>query len=508
MTRRRTTLQKQQPQVPSMKRKFSSPPTASPFSPTKQISPLQSNALLTASDPPSSDYTQPNSAKLRRISTSQKALPRIVEVNVSECDPAEYVKRGDAQVLSQDCTPASFHEKSLAWTESFESVCTDANASQVSPATLSNCSFHSPISSTTALNNASGVSASSSTMSRQSSDIGGPLCQGFDMIKIQSHHSDSAQMVQVHDHSEQSDFNFVPPSCDFSNYFPHPSVDSLTSVNQYVLPVRPFATPDSYIATSTPATVVEQMQSVPAVSIAQRKIEVSAHQRRPEPLNLGERPLAPKTKPATNSPLGSTGNLIPLKSADGKKYRIEKATFNRPSRDKVKCNLCNKQPGGFRGAHELQRHFERAHNTNRKVWICVDGSAEKNMLSKCNACQRRKPYGAYYNAAAHLRRVHFNPREKGRKGKGGTDRGGKGGGDWPEMNWLKQNWMREVEECSLQTLTVDTEQDNSLLAESDDSNEEGSQTPEALSDFWAADLSETVLDLAEFDFPDYAVAPA
>lgn len=44
----------------------------------------------------------------------------------------------------------------------------------------------------------------------------------------------------------------------------------------------------------------------------------------------------------------------------------------------------------------------------------------------------QKHYGAYYNAAAHLRRAHFNPH-----------RGGKASGDWPPMSLLR-DWMREV----------------------------------------------------------------
>ncbi|RGP76601.1 hypothetical protein FSPOR_32 [Fusarium sporotrichioides] len=43
-----------------------------------------------------------------------------------------------------------------------------------------------------------------------------------------------------------------------------------------------------------------------------------------------------------------------------------------------------------------------------------------------------KRYGAYYNAAAHLRRAHFRPH-----------RVGKASGDWPSMSVLK-DWMREV----------------------------------------------------------------
>ena len=64
------------------------------------------------------------------------------------------------------------------------------------------------------------------------------------------------------------------------------------------------------------------------------------------------------------------------------------------------CSMCNDHPYGFRGEHELQRHINRSHSHSRKVWICVDSSADKKFLANCKACRQKKRYGAYYNAAA------------------------------------------------------------------------------------------------------------
>ena len=74
-----------------------------------------------------------------------------------------------------------------------------------------------------------------------------------------------------------------------------------------------------------------------------------------------------------------------------------------------------------------------------------------NPLSKCKACSnQKKKYGAYYNAAAHLRRAHFKPKQRGRSKSAKVEektekRGGKGGGDWPPMSELKR-WMKEIYE--------------------------------------------------------------
>ncbi|KAI0413001.1 hypothetical protein F5X98DRAFT_302029 [Xylaria grammica] len=142
---------------------------------------------------------------------------------------------------------------------------------------------------------------------------------------------------------------------------------------------------------------------------------------------------------------------------DGKAV-IAKAKYVRPRQPKVFCELCDEHKDGFRGEHELRRHKDAKHQTLVKKFICVDPQEMGlpvnvqvvNPLSKCKACKAQKKYGAYYNAAAHLRRTHFKEKPSRTKNRnaganGGDDdkRGGKGGGDWPSMHELK-NWMREM----------------------------------------------------------------
>ncbi|KAK4178620.1 hypothetical protein QBC36DRAFT_100570 [Triangularia setosa] len=113
-------------------------------------------------------------------------------------------------------------------------------------------------------------------------------------------------------------------------------------------------------------------------------------------------------------------------------------SYQRPPLRRVYCTKCNEYPEGFRGEHELRRHNDAKHAALVKRWVCTEPQEPPHSpqpvipLSKCKACVTQKRYGAYYNAAAHLRRAHFNPH-----------RGGKASGDWPPMNILK-DWMREV----------------------------------------------------------------
>ena len=114
-------------------------------------------------------------------------------------------------------------------------------------------------------------------------------------------------------------------------------------------------------------------------------------------------------------------------------------SYQRPPLRRVYCTKCQEYPEGFRGEHELRRHNDAKHAALVKRWVCAEPQDQGLNspppvipLSNCKACLTQKKYGAYYNAAAHLRRAHFNP-----------NRGGKASGDWPPMTILK-DWMREV----------------------------------------------------------------
>ncbi|KAA8892771.1 hypothetical protein FN846DRAFT_981977 [Sphaerosporella brunnea] len=82
--------------------------------------------------------------------------------------------------------------------------------------------------------------------------------------------------------------------------------------------------------------------------------------------------------------------------------------YVRPKHPRVHCPECPADHKGFRGEHELNRHFDRKHAVHKKAWVVRDMSGA-GLLSKCKACTSRRKYGVDYNATAHLKRQHFNP---------------------------------------------------------------------------------------------------
>lgn len=115
---------------------------------------------------------------------------------------------------------------------------------------------------------------------------------------------------------------------------------------------------------------------------------------------------------------------------------------------RLKCPTCNDYPEGFRSEHELRRHTNRVHRKARKVWVTIDTSPDKTFLANCKACQTGKRYNECYNAASHLRRMHFHPHKRGERKMSAAEarRGGKPGDLDPPMEVLKANWLREVDE--------------------------------------------------------------
>ncbi|KAI0196932.1 hypothetical protein F4808DRAFT_300424 [Astrocystis sublimbata] len=301
-------------------------------------------------------------------------------------------------------------------------------------------------------------------MTRQNSQFDSPSTEGgVHMMNVGSQTSQGVftpENMQMFDYGDPSSFVGKQPSHEQALFAVGSNLEQYTTTSPNEEILAPSDMERSLSSTST--TSAKSMQS----SLSARAKDTLARQNHRAQIA----PLKPKPSlDETNKP------EPPSNGKDDGKAAITKAKYIRPRQPKVFCKLCNDHKEGFRGEHELRRHRDAKHQQLVKKFVCQDPAEQGlphnvqavNPLNKCKACKAGKKYGAYYNAAAHLRRTHFKEkpsRSKKNAGANGGDedkRGGKGGGDWPSMHELK-NWMREVY----------VTQDELLPKEEDDADED------------------------------------
>lgn len=298
--------------------------------------------------------------------------------------------------------------------------------------------------------------ATSVNMSRDNS-----LCAGISMMKVKSQIShydlnldDSFQSFNTQsssDSRQNNDTSLFNPSLSFSH------VGGV--VNAETSCAFDLSKPLSLPLNTGHDVSMSRSDSLESSSSSKSRVSLRSQQ-----VAQNIRQIAPKGESMSRESSSSSScshGMVGVPSGNGSKIEITKNRgYVRPMREKIMCTRCSVKKDGFRGAHELRRHMDVVHAAKtRKAWVCVDRSSDQMFLANCKACKEKKKYHAEYNAAAHLRRIHFNPKPKGAKSKkAAAPRGGNGGGDEPRMEILRL-WFEEVQE-HVTDITPPTEDDD------------------------------------------------
>ena len=311
-------------------------------------------------------------------------------------------------------------------------------------------------------------------------------------------------------HSFSTDGQGVGTAFDPSLYFAHAGGTAIESTSASVLAAEQLQLPPTLdletemrrdVSSSSMSRVepsqlpsslelhTNMMRDASAGSTASSTSRIS--RRSQEQIAQAARPIAPKDvagspKPKSSSSWSGSQDMLRQRSAPEPKVLIPKLQYSRQTKQKLKCERCDKNPEGYRGSHELHRHMALDHNPFRTAWVCVDISPD-GFLSGCAACDSEKPYGQDYNAAAHLRRFHFHPKSDVRRTNVDpeTRRGGKGGGKDPSMSecrrWMKKIQVRGKDHVALADSAVDDAGDDADQYDEESKEEQGEQDLEDLS---------------------------
>ena len=456
--------------------------------------PFDTNSWQLDSNAPYSGYINPSLSgpifKARRTSTGR--MPSNVPEeshNITVYEPEDYVHQTRVFSSSNICPPTR-PQRNL------DDHC-------IPPPSLALPSAFSTSPTTTVSESFTNTTPPTSTaMSRQGS-LGASFCGAFAMMRAGSGNSETGSGQDLcrqdscyvpNSNSSSPDGQRVLTSLDPSIYLAHTGGTAVetSSASMLAATTLEFETETNNDLSPPSFQPVEKLQLPATLDLhttmtrntsSDSNLSSSSRisRRSQEQIAQAARPIAPKdvvenTQPKpSSSPHCDSQAMLRQRSVPGPKLQIPKVSYNRDAKVKLKCERCNKNPDGYRGSHELNRHMSLDHNTTRTAWVCIDISSN-GFLSGCAACESGKPYGQDYNAAAHLRRFHFHPKPGVRRVNVDPEerRGGKGGGKDPSMSECRR-WMKKIQVCGKDYITLDDSSANHTSDDIVDGNEESSE---------------------------------